>query len=280
MKKANLKYTALILATLIASPLALAAETPQPGSIDKSVSDLGNVKDDTELSPEEKLVKELDARINILNDVISLSLKEIASQADKLEKLPRFADFSREKEMRGGFLADLDGYRVYFEDQSQKLSGLIGSNEDNPENLNGELKGLAKEIKDYRDNVYNSGIAKVIEFTLLYYNEGVLGTAKTRLAKISADIGKLEGLGLIEKGSVRSRLDKASGLIATAQDLHSQAKKLVLTSPPGIDPEKPKVIKPKNAPRELIEKSLANIKSSYDIFIRVSKDTRRILGIN
>lgn len=280
MKEIAIKYAALILAAVISSPFALATEAPQPTSMDKNVSELGEAKDDNELSPEEKLMRELDARINILKDVVFLSLKEIGGQADRLEKLPKFVDFSREKEMREGFLTDLDNYRIYFEDQSQKLSDLIQSHEDNPEKLNGELKDLAKEIKNYRDNVYNSGMARVIEFTLLYYNEGVLGTAKTRLNKISADIKKLERFGLIERGSVKSQLDKASKLISVAQDLNYQAKDLVLANPLAIDLEKPKVTKPKSTPRELIEKSLANIKSSYDIFLRISKDTRRILGIN
>lgn len=268
-----------MLATLMSSHIALAAGEPQPTSIDKNVSELGSVKDDDKLTPEEKLNRELDARINILRDVTSLSLKEIDSQNEKLEKLSKFADKSREQELRQDFLANLDDYKTYFEDQSQKLDGLIESLTDNPQELNAQLKSLAKEIKDYRDTVYNPGTSKLIEFTLLYYNENVLGVAKTRLSKISGDIKKLEKLGLLERGSARAQLDKASRLISTAQDFHSQAKNLVLANPLDIDLEKPKVTKPKNTPRELIEKSLVNIKAAYDIFLKVSKDTRRTLGI-
>lgn len=274
--------TALFVLGTLTPALAITEASKPSTNIDKSVLELGTAKDDDELSPEERLGKQIDARIKIITEVISLSIKEIGGLRDKLNQLPKFAHKSKEKEMQEDFLANLDAHEDYFNNQSKKLDDLKDEADQNK--LNDGLRDLAKELKDYRDNTYNPAIQKIVDFVLLWADENAVHTAKTRLNKVISDIKKLEKFGLIDKGTFRVQLDKASRLIASASDLQAQAKGLILNPPDETVEEgdkeaaKEKLAKPK--PRELIEKSFNQIKSAYDIFLKISKEVRKTLGID
>ncbi len=279
-------FTPLVLVFgILGTAPALAVEassTSTVSSIDQSVLELGAAKDDDKLSPEEKVAKEIEARTKIIGEALTLSFKEIGSLQDKLNQLPKFADKSAEKEMQEDFLAKLDNYNAFFEDEGKKLDD-IKANESDNNKLNDELKDLAKEIKDYRDGIYSQTSQKVVEFTLVFYDENAVTVAKTRLNKVNADLRKLEKLGLIEKGYFKTPLDKASKLISGASDLQLQAKGLILNPADEGESETSQtstkaIVKPK--PRELIDKSLSQVKSAYDIFLKISKDVRRLLGID
>ncbi len=276
MKNSMIKYLApLFISLLTFTPVfAIEDQIKTQASIDSSVLQLGTVKDNDTLSPEDKLSQQVDARINVIGDVISLSIKELSGLRDKLNQLPEFDKESTEKRMQDDFLVKLDEYELRYNDYSNQLSVLKDDTSD-LNKLDENLKDLAKQIKDYRDDTYNADAQKISNFVLLFYADTAISTTKTRLNKIKNDISKLEGFGLISKGYFKSSIDKASKLIVSAGDSRSQASDLIIVS---LDENIPaKVNKIKLTPKELIENALGNVKSSYDIFLKISKDVRKTL---
>jgi len=276
MKSSMIKYLApLFISLLTFTPVfAIEDQIKTQASIDSSVLQLGTVKDNDTLSPEDKLSQQVDARINVIGDVISLSIKELSGLRDKLNQLPEFDKESTEKRMQDDFLVKLDEYELRYNDYSNQLSVLKDDTSD-LNKLDENLKDLAKQIKDYRDDTYNADAQKISNFVLLFYADTAISTTKTRLNKIKNDISKLEGFGLISKGYFKSSIDKASKLIVSAGDSRSQASDLIIVS---LDENIPaKVNKIKLTPKELIENALGNVKSSYDIFLKISKDVRKTL---
>jgi len=260
----------------------LAAETTKPDTVnpvETSVNELLTVRDDTSLSDEDKLLKEFELRKKILSEVLTLSIDEVAKLTAKVDALPEFAENSREKELRDEFKAVLETYTAYYTEQSKKLAELTKID---------ETKSLAQEIKDYRDNIYNPQIQKIVNFVLLFYNDDVLKIANTRLDKISADIKKLEKLGYIKAGIFASELKLAAETLSAARALLEEAKSAVLTTPKPEEetaletratPTEEKEAQPPIEPNKLVEDSLNKVKSTYDIFLQISKDLRKLLGI-
>lgn len=264
---------------LLRSEPVLATETAKPGAanpIESSVNELLTVRDNTSLSETKKLVKELEIRKKILNEVLSLSLDETNKLAAKINNLPVFAADSREKELRDEFKAVLEIFIAYYTEQFKKLAEFTKID---------ETKKLAQEIKDYRDNIYNPQIKKLASFLLLFYNEDVLKVANIRLDKISADIKKLEKRGYIKAGIFTSKLKLAAEILSAAETLLEEAKNAVLNPPEPeeliletretIEKEEQSLIEP----NKLVEDSLNKVKSVYDIFLQVSKSLRKLLGI-
>jgi hypothetical protein len=290
MKDAKLK---LIIVSLIA---LIGANLPQPVSaseiaiatpVEKSVDELLTTKDDTSLTPEEKLAKEIDNRGEILKEALISSLEEVSNIKTKLEKLPDLEKDSKEKELKDKFIEELTNYEIYYKEQGNNLDSLIANSEDN-ETLNEDLKKAIIELKNYRENIYNPRFQKMVEFLILFYSADVLQITQTRFDKISNDISKLEKLGLIKTGYSESSMEKAAQLINDAGVLQIKAKALILNQdiPKKETADNTEEIIgdgkepiPEPTPRELIETSLNKIKSAYDIFLQISKDIRKTLGM-
>lgn len=287
MKDAKLKLLIVSLIALIGANLqqpASASEIATATSVEKSVDELLTTKDDTSLSPEEKLAKEAATREKILKEALASSLEEVDNIKTKLEKLPEFEKDSKEKELRDEFMEELNSYEIYYKEQSKSLDLLVTESKDN-ETLNEDLKKAIVDLKNYRENIYNPRFQKMVEFLLLFYSADILQITQTRFDKISNDVKKLEKLNLIKSGYSKSSMENALELINDAHALQTKAKDLILnsdTSNEKVDDNVEGIItdnKPEPAPRELIETSLNKIKSAYDIFLQISKDIRKTLGI-
>ncbi len=282
MKLQNFKISLAILTAVTALQPALAVETPKPDAVnpvETSVNELLTVRDDTSLSDEDKLLKEFELRGKILSEVLTLSLDEVSKLTAKIDALPEFTEESPERKLRDEFKAALEGYATYYTDQSKKLA-LLTTIE--------QVKSLAQEIKDYRDNTYNPQIKEIVNFVLLFYNEDVLKVANTRLDKISADIKKLEKLGYIKTGAFANELKLAAQTLSDARALLEEAKNAVLNPPKpeeeiapetGTAPTEEEETQPPVEPNKLVESSLNKVKSAYDTFLQISKSLRKILGI-
>jgi hypothetical protein len=236
--------------------------------IDKSVEDLLAIRDDDALSDAEKLANELETRRVILNDILNLSTDEVANLKGKLTKLPDFDKGSLEYDLTSGYLNDLDAYGAYFDAEKQKTADAASLD---------DVRTLAAEIKAYRASEYSTKIQQIFTFTLLYYNEGVIKIAENRLEKVTSDVGKLERLGLIKPSSMHSQLDSAASLISEASKLQDKARSEILTGE-ATDVESDDVAVPPS-PRELLEKSLNEVKDAYGVFLQIGKDIRKTLGL-
>lgn len=241
------------LGVLVQGPYRALASELQASSTPLAVDEDG-------LSPAERTSKAKDD----LQKALDLSLKKVDSLRVKLNDL-KFPEDSREEELRLTYLKDLNAYAQYYNGADKKLSQL--------ETLD-EIKDLARNVKEYRDTTYSPGGERVVRFILVFYNEEVLGIANDRYNKIEADIRKLEELEFIKKGVFNERMGNAKDLLAEAADLQRQAKEMALNSSSGI------LVKGKPVSvKDLLEKSLNNIKSVYGIFLDLNQATKKTLGL-
>lgn len=282
MKSHKFKISVITLAAITMLQPALAAETKADtvSPVENSMNKLLNFRDDTSLKEENKLLKELEIRKDVLNEVFTLSLEEVAKLTARIDVLPEFAENSREKALRDEFKLSLENYSTYYRDQSKKLADLTTI---------GEVKNLAQKIKDYRDEIYNPQIQQIVNFILLFYNENVLKIANARLDKISADIQKLEKLGYIKAGAFASEMKFAAQTLNDARAFFEEAKKAVFAPSQseeetviesGISaPMEDEKAQPPVEPNKLMENSLNKVKSAYDTFLKVGKGVRKILGM-
>lgn len=272
---------AIIVAPNLLKPAVAAGSTGgDVNSIDQKVDELNTIRDDSSLSASDKAAKEFRAQEDILNGVTGLSDNEIASAKDKLGKLPDFDQDSPEQKLRDNYLTELGTYSAYFDAEKQKIKEATSLD---------DLKTIASDLKAYRAGGYNDELQNMVTFTLLYYADEITATARTRLDKITSDIAKLQDAGFLKKGFAQNSLSKADGLIKDAVKLHDQAEIMILRpvqeqttgdkANPTMDTGTDKKATPPPTARDLIEKSISDIKSAYNIFLQVGKDARKALGL-
>lgn len=250
----------LIFIVFLALPLMgvlnLGAKTAEAASSSSTlaVEDVGN------LAPEEKLARAKED----LTKALDLSLKKVESLKNRLNDL-NFPELSREEELKQETLKNLDDYARYYNEAKESLE-----KKDNLE----EVKNLAKDVREYRDTTYTPGVEKIVRFVLVFYNEEVLGVANDRLGKIEADVKKLDKLGVIKEGDFRGKLDEAAKLLGEAVKLQGEAKKIILatTSTELVKEKKPTA-------KEMIETSLNDVKTVYDIFLGLNQSVKKALGL-
>lgn len=254
----RLKRTILLVGLAVPLTGALVSFNVGTARAESSSSTLLSV-DSASLAPEEKLAK---AKEDLLR-ALDLSLKKVESLKSRLNEL-NFPEDSREQALKNKALGDLDAYAEYYLKAKEDL--------DKKGSLD-EIKDLAKEIKEYRDTTYIPGVEKTIRFILVFYNEEVLGVANDRFGKIGADIKKLDKLGVVREDDFREKLDEVSDFLKEAADLQGEAKKIILAT--STDPEKSK----EPSAKDMIEKSLNNVKAVYGIFLELNQSVKKALGI-
>lgn len=283
-----MKFWKYILTTAVAigtigTQVALASDTPTDPvkSATDNVSQLIQIKDDTSISGLAKDEKELEARLNIIKNVLKLSTDDVAKLQDKLNKLPKFDDKSQEKVLKTEYQKSLDDFSAYYDDMYKKLADI---------KTNDDAKALAEELKNYRDATYNPEIKKIANFTLLFYDADVIKTGKARLNRIIGDVSKLEKLGYLKSDVFSDKFKKAQILLDGADKLEQEAADLILASKTIEDTTQKDAIaqqtidgikvaeKPKD-PGDLTSKSLQNVKDTYDIFLQIGKDINKYLGL-
>lgn len=249
----------LLLMTAITLPLMGVFIFGAPAALAVNASGTVAVDEIASLTPEEKLAKAKED----LTRALDLSLKKVDSLKARLNDL-NFPELSREAKLKNEALKDLDSYAAYY----NKAKGDLAK-KDNLE----EVKDLAKEIKEYRDTVYTPGMEKIVRFALVFYNEEVLGVANGRLGKIEADVKKLDKLGVIKENDFRGRLNEADKLLEEGAKLQAEAKKIILVA------TSTELVKEKPTARDLIETSLNNVKTVYDIFLELNQSVKKALGL-
>ena len=291
-----MKYWKYILTVMVVigtfgTPVALATDAPaeQAKPVTDNVSQLIQIKDDASISGPAKDEKELEARLNIIKNVLKLSTDEITKLRDRLEKLPKFDDESQEKILKTEYQKSLGSFSFYYTDMSEKLADV---------KTNDDAKALAEELKNYRDVTYNPEIKKIANFTILFYAADIVKTGKTRLNKISGDISRLEKLGYLKTGIFADKLKEAQTLLDDADKYQQEAAAIILTpaTPEPIKAEdvtqediitqqmggaadKTKAIEEPKDPGDLTSKSLQNVKNTYGIFLQIGKDLKKYLGL-
>lgn len=287
MKSWKYILTVVVATGSIGAPVVLADDKPVDqvvNPVTNNVSQLIQIKDDASISGPAKDKKELEARLDIIKDVLKLSTDEIIKLQDKLKKLPKFTDKSREKILKTEYQKSLNDFSVYYANKFKELAN-IKTNED--------AKALAEELKNYRDTTYNLEIKKIANFTILFYAADVIKTGRARLDKISGDVSRLEKLGYLKMGVFSDKFKKAKALLDEADKLEQEAAAIILSpiipelikiedttiQQTGDGANEIKIAEEPKDPGDLTSKSLQNVKDAYDIFLQIGKDLKKSLGL-
>lgn len=228
--------------------------------INASSDSLVNLKDSGASSP----IDEFAARKKVVADALNLANKEIIDLRTNLNELPEFSEDSREAELLSQYASALHEYLKYYSKKTNELEAVKEVD---------EIKQLAKEIIDFRTNIYNPMIDEIADFNLLFYTADTIGTASIRLTKINTDIKRLEKLNFIKPGLFKAKLDKSSETLRDATLSFMRAQSLILSPADAV------TVKSEVKARELLETSLGSVKETYEIFLQVSKDVRKALGL-
>lgn len=244
MKKV-LKVFVIVIIILVTLSLGLSPIFAQENlqvpnkEVSNKVNELVELKDDSILSDEDKEIKEIRIRKEALGKITNLSLVEIKNLEDKINSL----DFESgaQNAIKESFLGILDNNRKYSEDLKTKTESDKLTLE--------EVKNLAQEYKDWRDENYNKYIKKMTVFILTFQEKNVLKTANTRLEKIMTDLKKLENAKIIKKEDTWKYVDSAMKSLTNAQIFNSDAEKIII---------------------DIIEKDIINIATSTPVYVATS----------
>src|SRR3990172_8768644 len=224
-----------------------------------------------------------------LGKALVLALEKVAQLTSDLDNR-QFDEGTRGAEVKALYLLDLVGYNTFYSEALATTPTL--------ENLEA-VQALAQKVKDYRDTTYTPGVENIVEFVLVFYSEDILKTATERFEKISADIEKLETLGLIDAGVFTEQINSINTLLTDAGDLRLQASEIILAVQPQeatttveaiassteaeidtlpLTAETAEVVE-EVAPRMLLQTSLGNVKSAYELFLEISNSVKITLGL-
>lgn len=288
MKLMKLKILALIILIFFISPVfhqpVLAAGLEDARlKLDQSVDQLSGIKDDEKISEAERLARETEARKQVIQKAIDLSFTEIADLKAKLEKLAVAEDQKDIDRLKTAFLAYLEEAQNYLSEAEARLAELKEPD---------DVKNLAAELKEYRETIYDARIQNIIDFLLnLQVNELITAT-EDRWQKIQNDLKRLERAKLIREGQFAALMNRAQKYINDAMSLNQRARQTIIVlqqnqltqstaeQEPITTESTDRILespKPVIQPRELIETSLANLKSSYEIFIKISREVKKTL---
>jgi len=290
MKKIITKnILALILVGLFAIPSVSSASnlSSVTESLNASTNQLIEAKDGSAanvLSEEE----DINYRKKVVSDAIALSFKEIESTRKKLSSI-ELDDESDSNKIRLLIIEWLDAQEKYFHEAEDKLSAKNLSLDD--------VKNIAREIKTYRDENYNNDLISALNFILALETSRLTNVSADRWNKISSDLAKIEGAGLIKKDQFLSEMTEAKKMIDGSRSLSDKALIIIkdLYLPPieedseedltqeeteKID-EAPIEAKKEKTPsaRELCEAAIINLKSAYGEFVKISASLKKLLKL-
>lgn len=232
---------------------------------------------------------DLETRKKILQNVFDMSLSELKNIREKLEKLQLDDPW---KEPRENLLKQIPEFESFYKVQTEKLNAENAGIED--------IKAQAKEIKTWRQETFSPFLKQASNLLLIFEEESILKTARARLDKISGDITKLEKQSFPKIEPLKTMLSQAQGRLMLAEELHSNAKNLLLkaltipkteeeivaTSTPqdlaaaessapisAAEEKKPaeKEMEIQDLIQDLIKNSFEDLKATYEIFIKMNK---------
>lgn len=267
-------------------------------SITKIQDELIALRDSADAN--EREAEELTLRIALLNETMDCSLIEIDQIGTKLNDLSGLTE--EEEGYRDKFMENIEEYHSYYAQQKESIS-------DEEITSVGTIKERAKEILEWRDSTYNTGIDQIVNFIFLVDGRVIRETAQVRLEKITAALKKIR---LAEHESVQGFLAEAQTHIKTADDLQNEAydKFLAMISPAeeqseGIAQMLVATEEQENATtteevapteeaaaaeeaveeieeetaRDLIQESFGEIRGAYENFLQISSLVKKLLGL-
>lgn len=242
-----------------------AAKSEALKEINGLVDRLKNLKNNPDLSDQEKDQQETILRTQVLLKMVGLSQLETTDLANQLEALKLEND--SQVNLKNQLLNSLNGLQDYYEKLNQELAGTGTLNLD-------EIKLLTKGFQAWRNNVYAKNFSSISNFILVFNEKTVLKIADARLEKIIADLNKLDGSKLINKDDFQLLLKAASLNLDNAHLLNKKAEDLLFLAASGTiaaDTANNKI-------NFFVQGALKEIKSAYKNFLEISKRVKEIIA--
>ena len=280
---------------ILAFALAMAFVTPSIASastlpaarqnLNESVNQLIEARDSdsaNNLSEQNNITN----RKKVISDVLTLSRQEIESVRARLNAT-RIDRESQLWTVRKIILQWLDSEEKYFKEIEGRLNNELSLN---------EVKDLAREIQNHRNEKYNANLANALDFIFALRTLRLTDIASNRWDRISSDLQRIERAGLIrvnlfapEMSEARAMIDKARSLVEKSL---VQIKNIYLPTPEekptpivtevSNDDTTDTTIEDKQITptvRKLCEEAIDNLKIGYDAFVRISVTVRRLLRL-
>ena len=210
-------------------------------------------------------------RVSAQSEALKSALKEVSASVNNesgdkaLKKVINFLslqidDLTKSLNAIKGISVEQEAIRQDFLDflneSAKYLDGLVvGSGSD--------IKALANEINNWRENAYNQRVNKITEFLMVLQTKSLLKTADTRLVKIGSDLARLRDLKILKDDKAQFLFNESNILLVAAGDLTNQAELQLSTTTIIMDERKPGV-------RDLVFKALTKIQQAYKRFIEIS----------
>lgn len=270
--------TAILLGLLALEPAladtSTATSTGQSQAvIEDGISQLLEAKGNPDLSPNERLGKEITAREKIISIALTLSLKESKTMRDNFQGLPAFATSSQAYAIESGYLANLVAYDAFYKAEQGKLWSAENNPYLNSSDLNDSLKALANEIKDYRETFSSPQIKAMTDFYLAFYTQNSISVARDRLSKISNEVKNLEDLSILQSNAFDNDLSQANALLNEASQFDQNAQYLILTPVDQLNETSAS-----STPEDLIKSSLIDLSKTYGILLKVGQSLSQSVG--
>jgi hypothetical protein len=184
------------------------------------VNKLLNIRDDASLTASQKERLEIELKIKIIYNVIDVSLNQVQTAREQLEKIsvPDTDEWKNTKE----FLFNLlDQGKKYYLDTRKAFEDAAGMG-------SADLNDFAKKLEAKKTSDIDLDVQKV-NVVIAELNVGsVLSVADERLAKVSSDVDKIYGKKLAKNPSLKNLLGQASDAVKKAHDLDDQARSIII----------------------------------------------------
>lgn len=205
------------------------------------------IKNNKELSDQEKAVRELEIKKLILKAVIEYSIVETK---DLIAKLSLIKDIPIE------YIELQENYLKTLEEFLNNQAGYL-------ENLD-NFKETANDFKIWRDNIYNPLMRKVLDFILIFRSSDILIIAQNRFEKINKNLDLLKDSKIINVSTLQPVLEEARNSLDEAISFRQEASRILLVA--SVEGSKVKDSEVEN----LIKKMIDKIKEMYNKFLEMS----------
>jgi uncharacterized protein YfkK (UPF0435 family) len=310
-KKSLIAFFSIVSVLLLCNRAVLAAETDaNTEDLNQSVNQLIEVKDDKSISEAERLAKELEARKQVVKDALSLSLKEISGLETSLKALK--SKDERVIAFQKSSLEYLESAKAFYEEKAE----LVDSIEDLEEikSLAQTIKDYrdagynttTERINNFLLLSQTDNLIKVaqtrwtkIDADLNKLERGQFisyGYFDANMEKAQKYINDAADLSNEAKEHILKEFDEEVAVKEAAEaaipvEDNDSAPITMLGSgageTPGLENQLPaptsntEKTEPATTsvvnPKELAEASLTNLKSSYDVFLKISQSVKKIL---
>ncbi len=269
-------FSTLIVVTVILSGMFLpVAKSNAQESMQSALRDivgkigaLFNLGFNNELSPEEKQQQELQTRKDTVSKILDLTRMEQADLLNRLAGLKTLTD--AQGKMRNTLTSQLAGNENSFKHIQDRLTTA-----DTTESV----RQLATDFKNWRTVVYDPKAKQTVAFTFVFNGKSILATAQKRLENISKDLNDRKNTLGDNADEITELFEKATNSIKDAEELHNQAKILVMAALTSLNKpmsqlalsQKVSDMNTRNIAdsKKLTEQSLQNIQTAYKIFIEL-----------